>query len=130
MPSRGRAVGLLVVVFVAGLLAGFGLSRLGLHGPFGPAHARRGPDSFVQALTRDLDLTQAQQDSVRGILARRAAAMDSLWREVGPRFETLKSTVRSDIRAQLNPDQQRKYAEMNKRFDAMRAAQGGSRERR
>ncbi|MEO8226525.1 MAG: hypothetical protein ABI637_03790 [Gemmatimonadota bacterium] len=84
----------------------------------------------MQALTRDLDLTQAQQDSVRGILARRAAAMDSLWRDVGPRFETLKSTVRSDIRAQLNPDQQRKYAEMNKRFDAMRAAQGGSRERR
>ena len=130
MPSRGKAVGLLVVVFVAGLLAGFGLSRLGLHGPFAPGHPRRGPDSFVQALTRDLDLAPAQQDSVRGILARRAAAMDSLWRDVGPRFETLKSTVRSDIRAQLNPDQQRKYADMNKRFDAKRAEQGGPRERR
>ena len=76
----------------------------------------------MQHLTHDLALTTAQQDSVRAILSRRRASMDSLWHEVGPRFETLQASVRSDIRAQLTPDQQRKFADMNKRFDAMRRA--------
>jgi hypothetical protein len=118
MASRGRAAALLIAVFVAGVLAGAGglaLSRGALSGPH-----RRGPDEFVRHLTSDLQLDAAQQDSIRAILARRRASMDSLWHEVGPRFETLQASVRSDIRSQLNPDQQRKFADMNKRFDAMR----------
>lgn len=125
MASRGRAAVLLIAVFVAGLLVGAGglaLSR----GAFGGARRHRGPDDFVQHLTQDLTLNRAQQDSVRAILSRRRASMDSLWHEMGPRFETLQTSVRSDIRAQLNPDQQRKFADMNKRFDAMRRA-GASR---
>ncbi len=119
--SRGRAAALLIAVFVAGLLVGAGglaLSRGGFSGP----RRHHGPDDFVQHLTHDLALTTAQQDSVRAILSRRRASMDSLWHEVGPRFETLQASVRSDIRAQLTPDQQRKFADMNKRFDAMRRA--------
>lgn len=119
MASRGRAAALLIAVFVAGLLAGAGGVALS-HGAFGGSRRHRGPDDFVQHLTHDLALDKAQQDSVRAILTRRRASMDSLWHEVGPRFETLQASVRSDIRAQLNPDQQRKYADMNKRSDAMR----------
>lgn len=119
MASRGRAAALLIAVFVAGLLVGAGGVALS-HGAFGGSRRHRGPDDFVQHLTHDLSLDKAQQDSVRAILTRRRASMDSLWHEVGPRFETLQASVRSDIRAQLNPDQQRKYADMNKRSDAMR----------
>ncbi|MBA2627776.1 MAG: hypothetical protein H0U85_07165 [Gemmatimonadales bacterium] len=128
MPSRGKAAALLVLVFLAGLLAGAAGMRVMGRGAFdGRRGPRRGPDSFVQMLTKELDLSAPQQDSVRAILARRTAAMDSMWREIGPRFETLKGTVRSDIRMQLTPDQQRKFAEMNKRFDRMRPAPGGPR---
>lgn len=121
MASRGRAAVLLIAVFVAGLLVGAGGMALS-RGAFGGARRHRGPDDFVQHLTQDLTLNRAQQDSVRAILSRRRASMDSLWHEMGPRFETLQASVRSDIRAQLNPDQQRKFADMNKRFDAMRRA--------
>lgn len=119
MASRGRAAALLIAVFVAGLLVGAGGVALS-HGAFGGPRRHRGPDDFVQHLTHDLALDAAQQDSVRAILTRRRSSMDSLWHEVGPRFETLQASVRSDIRAQLNPDQQRKYSDMNKRSDAMR----------
>ena len=121
MASRGRAAALLAAVFIAGCLVGAGAFALS-RGMFGTSHRRHGPDDFIERLSHDLTLTTAQRDSVRAILTRRRAGMDSLWREVGPRFETLQSSVRSDIRAQLTPDQQRKFAEMNKRFDAMRSA--------
>jgi len=39
---------------------------------------------------------------------------------VAPRFETLQNTIRSEIRLQLSPDQQRRLADMTKRFDSMR----------
>ncbi len=125
MPSRGRALVLLIAVFAAGVLAGAGASML--LGRRAPRRApRHGPDEFIQYATKTLGLSPTQQDSVRAILTRRRSSMDSLWAEVGPRFETLQTSVRSDIRAQLNPDQQRKFAEMNKRFDAARATRGGS----
>jgi hypothetical protein len=120
MASRGRAAALLAAVFVAGLLVGAGAVAFS-HGSLG-ARRRHGSDDFIERLSHDLTLNTAQRDSVRAILSRRRATMDSLWQEVGPRFETLQATVRSDIRAQLNPDQQRKFADMNKRFDAMRRA--------
>ena len=121
MASRGRAAALLAAVFIAGMLVGAGVFALTRGGPGGP-HPRR---DFVERLSHDLDLTPAQRDSVAAILQRRRTSMDSLWREVGPRVETLRVTVRSEIRSQLTPDQQRKFAEMNKRSDAMRA-QGAS----
>ncbi|HJP56223.1 MAG TPA: periplasmic heavy metal sensor [Gemmatimonadales bacterium] len=121
MASRGRAAALLALVFLAGALAGAGawaLRRGGSHGD----HPR---GDFVEHLAHHLDLTPAQRDSVAAILERRRRSMDSLWQEVGPRFETLRVTVRSEIRSQLTPDQQRKFADMNKRADSIRA-QGGS----
>jgi hypothetical protein len=119
MASRSRAVTLLAAVFIAGLIVGIGVAFLG-RGYMPPARRHHGPEDYVARLTHELDLSPTQRDSVGAILTRRRASMDSLWRDVGPRFETLQASVRSDIRAQLNPDQQRKFAEMTKRFDAMR----------
>ena len=120
MASRGRAAALLAIVFLAGLVVGAG-AAIASHDRFGTGpHRRHGPDDFVAHLATKLDLTPAQRDSVRAILSRRRASMDSLWHEVGPRVEALQQSVRADIRAQLDAGQQRKFVEMNKRFDAMR----------
>ncbi len=121
--SRGRAAALLTAVFLAGVLAGVGGAVLGRSYLPGPRR-HRGPEDFVARLSQDLRLSPPQRDSVKAILGRRRGGMDSLWHEVGPRFETLQATVRSEIRAQLNPEQQRKFAEMNKRFDSMRRPGG------
>jgi hypothetical protein len=41
--------------------------------------------------------------------------MDSMWGEVRPRFDSLRTLVRDEIRSQLTPDQAAKYQEMIER---------------
>ncbi len=69
--SKLAAVGLLAAVFLAGGLAGWrGREAAERDGRGNP---RRGPDAMVQYLTRELDLSPAQRDSVRAIFARHRA---------------------------------------------------------
>jgi hypothetical protein len=41
--------------------------------------------------------------------------MDSMWGEVRPRFDSLRTLVRDEIRGQLSPEQATKYQEMIER---------------
>lgn len=111
-PSRMGAALLLVAVFVAGGIAGGALEATHLVGPRRPP---RGPDGFVRHLADELSLSAAQQDSVRAILQRHQGQMDSVWAEMRPRFETLRSTIRSEIAAQLDGQQRQKYDDLNRR---------------
>ena len=122
MRSTRSATLLLIAVFAVGALSGAGGAVLLARNGVIDARPPRGPHGgFVGHLTRTLDLTPAQQDSVRAILDRSRPAMDSLRREMSPRFETLQRTVRSEIQTHLTPDQQRKFTEMTKRLEAKRA---------
>lgn len=115
--SRFSAASLLLAVFVLGALAGhFGPSFLGPQGS-GTSRLARGREGILTRLNSELQLSTTQQDSIRAILQRHEPAMDSMWREVRPRFDSLRDVVRSEIRVQLTPDQQRKYTEMNERRD-------------
>lgn len=105
----GGGVGL-----ITGMQVGDGHDRGHSHGRGGRAHLER--------LQRELDLTPGQRDSVRAILERHRPGFDSVWAETRPRYETLRDRVRSDIRAQLDPDQQRRYDDMIARLDAARRA--------
>ena len=121
MQNRRRAAILLAAMFLVGALCGAAGMLLANREGAGPSRARRrGPRGYVEHLTRTLDLSPEQRDSVRAIVERYRPAMDSLRREVAPRFETLQNTIRSEIRLQLSPDQQRRLADMTKRFDSMR----------
>lgn len=127
MRSRRSALLLLLAAFLAGGICGAGglllaerSGKVSLHGP------RREHGGYLTRLTRELDLTAAERDSVRAVLDRHRPAMDSLRREVEPRFETLQQRIRSDIRTQLTPEQQGKFDEMTKRFDSMRTRGGQS----
>ena len=83
---------------------------------------RRGGRAHLERLQRELDLTPDQRDSVRVILERHRPGFDSVWADSRPRYETLRDRVRSDIRTQLDPDQQRRYDDMIARLDAERRA--------
>ena len=121
MQNRRRAAILLAAMFLVGALCGAAGMLLANREGVGPSpERRRGPRGYVEHLTRTLDLSPEQRDSVRAIVERYRPAMDSLRREVAPRFETLQNTIRSEIRLQLSPDQQRRLADMTKRFDSMR----------
>ena len=41
--------------------------------------------------------------------------MDSMWQEVRPRFDSARTVIRSEIRAQLSPEQQQRYEELRQR---------------
>lgn len=119
--SRWGAVLLLVAVFVAGALVGAGVWRAaGGARSAQHRHHERGPEGYVAHLTRQLHLTAAQQDSIRAVLRHHEPAMDSLWQTAAARFDSLRATVRSDIRAQLTPEQQQTYAKMLQDADARR----------
>ncbi|MBI1967736.1 MAG: periplasmic heavy metal sensor [Gemmatimonadetes bacterium] len=110
--SKAWAVALLVAVFVAGAVAGWGLQAWADSRNGGRGRGPRGLDATVNYLARELELTPAQRDSVRAVFTRRKAAMDALWQAVHPRFDSLRTVMRAEIRAYLTPTQQARYREM------------------
>ena len=132
--STGWAIATLAAAFVAGGLVGWGLStrlghsRWGWGGggrpefgrPFGPP---RGIHSFLK---RELDLTPAQEDSVRAIFERHRPQMEAIWRDTRPRFDSLRATVDREIAAQLSPAQRTRFEELMRRMDErLRRGPGG-----
>ena len=117
---RRNAVVLLLAVFVAGLVVGVGgvaiAERSGVHVV---SHEQdRGRGGYLEFLSHRLDLTPAQRDSVRSILERHRPTMDSMRAAVAPPFETLRKQIRSEIRAQLTPEQQQKFSDLGRKNDS------------
>lgn len=117
--STRTATLLLLAAFLLGAVAGAGAMALSHRRP-GPGAHQQGPSSYLDRLSRDLSLSPAQRDSVGAILTHYEPQMDSVWQRFRPTFETLRAQLRSDINAQLTPDQQRRYAELLERQDARR----------
>jgi hypothetical protein len=125
--SKAWAVALLVAVFAAGAATGWALRG---------STARRGPHprdtrAMVAHLAKELDLSAAQQDSVRTILDRHRAEMEAIWKQVHPRADSLRAVLQAEIGAQLTPAQQSRYRDLVARFEHQRrGADTGSREHR
>ncbi len=111
-----------LLLFLAALLgAGLGAWAARELGRHGPGRGRwHGPEGYVQMLDRELELSPTQEDSIRAILRRSAGAMDSLWSEIRPRFDSLRSVIRSEVRSQLSAEQQVRYQQLVERLDAER----------
>ena len=77
-------------------------------------------ENYFRLLDGTLDLRSDQRDSIRAILTRHRGEMDSIWREIRPRYETLRGQIRSEIRVQLDPGQQQRYAKLVARMDEER----------
>lgn len=124
--SRAWAVALLAAVFLAGGAGGWALGR---HRPGGGGSSRGGsPDAIAAYLARRLDLTPAQQDSVRAVFVRHHAEMQTIWGAVRPRLDSLRAAVRTEVNAQLTPDQQARYARLLADLEHQREEQRGRRD--
>lgn len=106
--SRIWAAALLVAVFLAGGATGWAVSRATLVMP--PRGG--GPDGLTAYLSRRLDLDAAQQDAVRAVLTRHHAEMQAIMSSVRPRLDSLRTTVRAEIMAQLTPPQRARYTRL------------------
>ncbi|OLC07955.1 MAG: hypothetical protein AUH41_09310 [Gemmatimonadetes bacterium 13_1_40CM_66_11] len=128
--SKLAAVGLLAAVFLAGGLAGWGGREAAERDDRGP---HRGPDALVAYLSRELDLSSAQRDSVRAIIARHRPETDALWAQIRPRFDSIKARMRTEIDAQLTPKQRTRHQQLidqaehlrREREDSTKAKAGG-----
>jgi Spy/CpxP family protein refolding chaperone len=122
MTSTWKATLLLVATFTGGALAGGAVVALADRGDSGDGkeHRHHKSQDHIEFLTRRLDLTPAQRDSVEAIIGRYRPRMDSIWRQLGPRFETIKDSISNDIRRQLTPEQQTQYSEVLERFEKER----------
>jgi len=119
--STGWAVAALVAAFLAGGLVSWGVASHAGHGrgSGGPGWGRSGrggggPGGFLK---RELELTPAQEDSVQAIFARHRPQMEALWREMRPRFDSVRAAVNAEISAQLTPVQRTKFQELEHRMD-------------
>jgi hypothetical protein len=106
--SKTLAVTLLLAVFMAGGVAGWAFgSRYSMPRPGG-----RGPDAMAGFLTRRLNLSDAQRDSVRAILARHDPEMRAILGVVRPRMDSLRAALHAEIAAQLTPAQRERHARL------------------
>ena len=115
--SRLAALGLLLGALAVGALVGGVGVTMAEHRGVGPGKHRGGRDGYVERLTAELHLSRVQQDSIRAAVERHEPGFDSLWREIRPRFDSLRHGLRAEIRAQLTAEQQQRYAEMLERRD-------------
>lgn len=113
---------LLLGSFVLGGLAGGAATMLVDRPAHKKVHTdRRGP-SFLERLSRDLSLSDAQRDSIQMVFDRHQPAMDSLWQKMRPQFEAERQAMRVEINALLTPEQQARYAALVQRQDSLRRA--------
>jgi hypothetical protein len=101
-------------------LAGWGGHEAADHdgpGERGGRGARRGPEAMVAYLGKELDLSAAQQESVKAIFIRHRPETEALWAQVRPQFDSIKSQVRAEIDAQLSPQQREKHQRLSDRAE-------------
>ncbi len=115
MRSRLAAAGFLLAMFALGVVVGGVGVSAAEHRRYDPGEHRGGRNGYLDLLTTALELSPAQRESVEVILDRHGPVLDSLWEGVRPRFDSVRSVIRGEIRAQLSPEQQRKYTEMLER---------------
>jgi hypothetical protein len=123
MRPRVQGALLLLLAFLLGAAAGglgVGLyqSRMGWwHRPRDPERAR---GFMLRRLTRELDLRPEQQPQVEAILRETGQEFARLREEIGPRVLNIRGHSRDRIRAILSPDQQTKFAALEKEWERRR----------
>ena len=105
--SRTWALALLAAVFLAGGATGWALARRR-----SAPRAGGGPDAIAAYLSRRLNLTPVQQESVRAVFVRHHEEMQAIWGAVRPRLDSLRTVVRTEVNAHLTPDQQARYTQL------------------
>lgn len=117
MRTRLAAGGLLLAAFALGAVAGGVGVTVAEHRAAEAGKRPNTREGYLTRLTSELGLSGEQRDSIRAILEQHKPAMDSMWGEVRPRFDSLRTGVRQQIRRQLTPAQLEHYDELLERRD-------------
>lgn len=84
-------------------------------GSFG--HTEEIKEKMLERFNSKLALTDEQKTKVAGIFNSKHKRMLELRNEIKPKFEELKKSTDTEIKSILNPEQIKKFEEMQKRFE-------------
>jgi Spy/CpxP family protein refolding chaperone len=120
---RLLGLGLLVVTFVAGALAGAAVDRVvnadQAERPGGRDHRDGSRRSYV---IDQVDMSADQRQEIDAILKRRAVRMRSVWHELSPRLDAITDSARLEIMQVLTPEQRAEYERRLSERETARAA--------
>jgi Spy/CpxP family protein refolding chaperone len=135
---RWKAIAAALVLFVAGVLSGAMGQRLlqNRTAEIGEAPPRRGPGdppapwtrqrmSFIERMTKDLDLMPDQATEIDRLMKESQERMRELWETIGPKAQEEMTRSREAIRAVLTEEQRDKMDEIFKRHGSGRRGGGG-----
>ena len=86
-----------------------GMMRGGMRPPIAPEFAARRRREMVSRLTRELDLTTAQQQAIDSIMAGNEAEFRSFEEQMRPRMKAFLERTRGQIDSVLTPAQREKF---------------------
>jgi hypothetical protein len=129
--SKIWALALLLGVLLLGGVAGAAVDRI-LVRESAAAEARERRDSdrdrrgrYLDWLSAELELTDEQRSQVATIVDSHREQTHALWRDLRPRYEEMKSQLRSEIRDVLTEDQSAAYqALLEREADRHRGRRG------
>ena len=75
---------------------------------------------MFEHVSSKLELTPGQQQSLHAILDEKRQKIDALREEFRPRFEAIHQSMRAEIRRMLDAQQQARFDEMEKEWEARR----------
>jgi Spy/CpxP family protein refolding chaperone len=113
---------LILAVFLLGSVTGASVDRLvfmkGKGEPPANGGGRRGPGRMVEQMKKDLNLTDEQATSVRKIFEESRKEFPAWKFNECPGVTESREKSRTQIRAVLTPEQQKKYDDFNSQRDA------------
>lgn len=131
---RVKIVGLLVLIFLLGAVAGsLGYRLLEEKGALAsstrtpPGASRRG--EVVEKFTRELNLTSEQTQRLNAIFAENEQKFSELHKSFKPQADAIRQEGRNRIRAMLTDEQKTKFENMMKRMDEERRQRAEARRR-
>ena len=119
--GRKTAITVLLLVALAGGLAGIALDRLVLlpRADHGFAHGPRGHSprdrEFRRRFSHDIGLSADQQTRVDSIMDRRGRELRAIRRQVQPQLDSIISHTRRELDSVLTPEQRAKAEELRRR---------------
>lgn len=84
---------------------------------------------MLERFSRKLDLTAEQKEKVGAVLESSRQRMEALWKEGRPKFDAIRESTNTEIRALLGPEQREKFDKLNARMEARRQKRGAGRGR-
>ncbi len=105
----------LLIGFAVGVLYGQWHAREHFHEHWKKEGGMR--QHMLERFNKELHLTEDQKKQVAEIFDAKHPKMLALQTEMKPRFEALRNETQVEIRKILNPDQQKKFDEMNAKME-------------